>query len=206
MDFIKLNIKGISYSQTQVGAYALILEEEFGQRKLPIIIGNFEAQAIAIALEKDLLPPRPLTHDLFVNFAKAFQIEMKSVNIYKLEEGIFYSNIICENTDGEIKEIDSRTSDAIALAVRFNVPIYVLKEVMDRAGIQLEMISEDDADVNEAIKEIEKELNEDIAKEDDYSELSINELEDMMGEAAKNEDYETAAKLRDELDKRKENE
>ncbi|MGI9526954.1 MAG: bifunctional nuclease domain-containing protein [Weeksellaceae bacterium] len=207
MDFIKLNIKGISYSQTQVGAYALILEEEFGQRKLPIIIGNFEAQAIAIALEKDLMPPRPLTHDLFLNFAKSFGIEIKSVNIYKLEEGIFYSNIICEDRDGELKEIDSRTSDAIALAVRFNAPIFVLKSVMDRAGIQLEMITESDTeDVDKAIKEIEKELNEVVNVDDIYDELSINELKEMMDEAAKNEDYERAAKLRDELDKRKNDE
>lgn len=203
MDFIKLNIKGISYSQTQVGAYALILEEEFGQRKLPIIIGNFEAQAIAIALEKDLMPPRPLTHDLFLNFAKSFGIEIKSIHIYKLEEGIFYSNIICEDRDGEIKEIDSRTSDAIALAVRFNAPIYVLKSVMERAGIQLEMITEtENEEVDLAIKEIEKELNQVAHTSDVYRDLSITELKDMMKEAVANEDYEKAAKLRDELDKR----
>lgn len=207
MNLIKLNIKGISYSQTQVGAYALILEEEFGDRKLPIIIGNFEAQAIAIALEKDIEPPRPLTHDLFANFAKTFGIEIISVNIYKLEEGIFYSNIICENQDGQIKEIDSRTSDAIALAVRFDAPIYVLQSVMDKAGVQLDMILDsNDDNINDAIKEIEKELQDIVNSEDNYINFSIDELKDMMNEAVKNEDYEKAAKLRDELDKRNKNE
>lgn len=204
MDFIKLNIRGISYSQTQVGAYALILEEEFGGRKLPIIIGNFEAQAIAIALEKDLLPPRPLTHDLFVNFAKIFNISIRSVTIYKLEDGIFYSNIVCEEKDGEVVELDSRTSDAIALAVRFNAPIYVLKSVMDRAGIQLEMLSEEEEEqVQQALKEIEDELSGNAPKgKDDFSTFSISELKNMMNQAAKSEDYEKAAQIRDELEKR----
>ena len=204
MDFIKLNIRGISYSQTQVGAYALILEEEFGGRKLPIIIGNFEAQAIAIALEKDLMPPRPLTHDLFMNFAKTFKIGIKSVTIYKLEDGIFYSNLVCEEKDGEIVELDSRTSDAIALAVRFNAPIYVLKSVMDRAGIQLEMLSEEEEEqVQQALKEIEDELSGTSPKgKDRYATYTIKQLKAMMNDAAKAEDYEKAAQIRDELEKR----
>lgn len=208
MDFIKLNIRGISYSQTQVGAYALILEEEFGGRKLPIIIGNFEAQAIAIALEQDLMPPRPLTHDLFVNFAKTFKIEIRSVSIYKLEDGIFYSNIVCEDKDGKIVEIDSRTSDAIALAVRYNAPVYVLKDVMERAGIQLEMLTEEEEEqVQQALKEIEDELLETpTSDEDKYADISDNELKSMMNDAVKNEDYEKAAQLRDELEKRQGNE
>lgn len=208
MDFIKLNIRGISYSQTQVGAYALILEEEFGGRKLPIIIGNFEAQAIAIALEQDLMPPRPLTHDLFVNFAKTFNIEIRSVSIYKLEDGIFYSNIVCEDKDGKIVEIDSRTSDAIALAVRYNAPVYVLKDVMERAGIQLEMLTEEEEEqVQQALKEIEDELLETpTSDEDKYADISDNELKSMMNDAVKNEDYEKAAQLRDELEKRQGNE
>ena len=207
MDFIKLNIRGISYSQTQVGAYALILEEEFGGRKLPIIIGNFEAQAIAIALEKDLMPPRPLTHDLFVNFAKTFTISIRSVTIYKLEDGIFYSNIVCEEKDGQVVELDSRTSDAIALAVRFNAPIYVLKTVMDRAGIQLEMLSEEEEEqVQQVLKDIEEELSGAAPKgKDDLSAFSVKELKSMMNEAAKSEDYEKAAQIRDELEKRQEN-
>lgn len=204
MDFIKLNIRGISYSQTQVGAYALILEEEFGGRKLPIIIGNFEAQAIAIALEKDLMPPRPLTHDLFMSFAKTFKISIKSVTIYKLEDGIFYSNLVCEEKDGEIVELDSRTSDAIALAVRFNAPIYVLKSVMDRAGIQLEMLSEEEEEqVQQALKEIEDELSGTSPKgKDRYATYTIKQLKAMMNDAAKAEDYEKAAQIRDELEKR----
>lgn len=205
MDFVKLNIRGISYSQTQVGAYALILEEEFGGRKLPIIIGNFEAQAIAIALEKDLMPPRPLTHDLFVNFAKKLNVNMRSVTIYKLEDGIFYSNIVCEDSDGEVMELDSRTSDAIALAVRFNASIYVLKSVMDRAGVQLEMLTEEEEEsVHQALKEIEEELKESPKSSDEnlYSDLTIKELKSMMNKAVKSEDYEKAAQIRDEIDKR----
>lgn len=204
MDFIKLNIRGISYSQTQVGAYALILEEEFGGRKLPIIIGNFEAQAIAIALEKDLMPPRPLTHDLFVQFAKTFNISIRSVTIYKLEDGIFYSNIVCEEKDGDVVELDSRTSDAIALAVRFNAPIYVMKSVMDRAGIQLEMLSEEEEEqVQQALKDIEEELSGTPPKSrDELSAYTIKELKSLMNEAAKSEDYEKAAQIRDELEKR----
>ncbi len=205
MDFVKLNIRGISYSQTQVGAYALILEEEFGGRKLPIIIGNFEAQAIAIALEKDLMPPRPLTHDLFVNFAKKLSVIIRSVTIYKLEDGIFYSNIVCEDKDGEVIELDSRTSDAIALAVRFNAAIYVLKSVMDRAGVQLEMLTEEEEEtVQKALKEIEEELSETPQgpAEDLYSKFSIKELKSMMNKAVKSEDYEKAAQIRDEIEKR----
>ena len=182
----------------------MILEEEFGGRKLPIIIGNFEAQAIAIALEKDLMPPRPLTHDLFMNFAKTFKIGIKSVTIYKLEDGIFYSNLVCEEKDGEIVELDSRTSDAIALAVRFNAPIYVLKSVMDRAGIQLEMLSEEEEEqVQQALKEIEDELSGTSPKgKDRYATYTIKQLKAMMNDAAKAEDYEKAAQIRDELEKR----
>lgn len=205
MDFVKLNIRGISYSQTQVGAYALILEEEFGGRKLPIIIGNFEAQAIAIALEKDLTPPRPLTHDLFVNFAKKLNANIRSVTIYKLEDGIFYSNLVCEDKDGEVMELDSRTSDAIALAVRFKAPIYVIKSVMDRAGVELEMLTEEEEEnVQQTLKEIEDEITESLeaAQGEDYSKYTIKELKSMMNKAAKAEDYEKAAQIRDELEKR----
>lgn len=205
MDFVKLNIRGISYSQTQVGAYALILEEEFGGRKLPIIIGNFEAQAIAIALEKDLTPPRPLTHDLFVNFAKKLNSSIRSVTIYKLEDGIFYSNLVCEDKDGEVLELDSRTSDAIALAVRFKAPIYVIKSVLDRAGVELEMLTEEEEEnVQQALKEIEDEISESLepSQKEDYSKYSVKELKSMMNKAAKAEDYEKAAQIRDELDKR----
>ena len=136
MSLVKLTIKGISYSQTQNGAYALILNEVDGERKLPIVIGAFEAQSIAIALEKEIKPPRPLTHDLFKNFADRFDIVVKQVIIHKLVDGVFYSSIICERD--KIEEIiDARTSDAIALALRFNAPIFTYKNILDKAGIHL---------------------------------------------------------------------
>ena len=136
MSLVKLTIKGISYSQTQNGAYALILNEVDGDRKLPIVIGAFEAQSIAIALEKEIKPPRPLTHDLFKNFAERFDIVVKQIIIHKLVDGVFYSSIICERD--KIEEIiDARTSDAIALALRFNAPIFTYKNILDKAGIYL---------------------------------------------------------------------
>ena len=136
MSLVKLSIKGISYSQTQNGAYALILNEVDGERKLPIVIGAFEAQSIAIALEKEIKPPRPLTHDLFKNFAERFDIVVKQVIIHKLVDGVFYSSIICERD--KIEEIiDARTSDAIALALRFNAPIFTYKNILEKAGIYL---------------------------------------------------------------------
>ena len=135
MSLIRLNIKGISYSQTQSGAYALILSEENGNRKLPIVIGAFEAQSIAIALEKDIRPPRPLTHDLFKNFSDHFNITIKQVIIHKLVDGVFYSSLICENNKSE-EIIDARTSDAIALALRFSAPIFTYKNIIEDAGIK----------------------------------------------------------------------
>jgi len=200
-NLVKLNIKGISYSQTQTGAYALILEEELGQRKLPIIIGGFEAQSIALALERDIKTPRPLTHDLFVSIGLAFDFFVKAVYIHKLEDGVFYSNILIENGDGKEEEIDSRTSDAIALAIRFDAPIYALETVMEKAGIYLEVQEQEEKTIEEAIKEIEKE----IIQQDkglDLSKKTKEEIEKEMKEAVKKEDYELAARLRDELDKR----
>lgn len=200
-NLVKLNIKGISYSQTQTGAYALILEEELGMRKLPIIIGSFEAQSIALALEKDIRTPRPLTHDLFVSMGRAFHFFVKGVFIHKLEDGVFYSNILMEDKDGKEEEIDSRTSDAIALAIRFDAPIYALEKVMEKAGIHLEVQEKEEKSIASAIREIEKE----VAKQEkqfDFSSKSKEDLEKEMKEAVKNEDYELAARLRDELDKR----
>lgn len=200
-NLVKLNIKGISYSQTQTGAYALILEEELGQRKLPIIIGSFEAQSIALALEKDIRTPRPLTHDLFVSIGRAFSFFVKGVFIHKLEDGVFYSNILLQDKDGREEEIDSRTSDAIALAIRFDAPIYALESVMEKAGIHLEVQEKDEKSIASAIKEIEQE----VARQEkryDFSSKTKEELQREMKEAVKNEDYELAARLRDELDKR----
>lgn len=206
MDLIRLHIRGISYSQTQTGAYALILEEDFGKRKIPVIIGSFEAQSIALALEKDITPPRPITHDLFTTFARSFHIIVKAVFIYKLKDGIFYSNILFQNrdTDEEI-EIDSRTSDAIALAVRFEAPVYATKEILEKAGVYMEMNEEElatESTFEKALDTIQNQLNiKDI--EDSFAHLTDFEINDLISKAIENEDYETAAKLRDELVKRK---
>ncbi|MBI5008941.1 MAG: bifunctional nuclease family protein, partial [Bacteroidia bacterium] len=142
MKRVKLKVMGISYSQTQSGAYALILTEEKGDRRIPIIIGGFEAQAIVIKLES-LNPPRPLTHDLFKMFADEFRISVLEVFIYKLEEGVFFSKLICNNGEKEIS-IDSRTSDAVALALRFGCSIYITEEILDKAGITISQVNADD--------------------------------------------------------------
>ncbi|MBF0596762.1 bifunctional nuclease family protein [Faecalibacter rhinopitheci] len=201
-NLISLIIKGISYSQTQTGAYALILEEKLGTRKLPIIIGSFEAQSIALALEKDINPPRPLTHDLFISLGKVYNITVESVYIYKLEDGVFYSNIVFINEDGERHEIDSRTSDAIALAVRFNAPIYAYEHVVEKAGIHLDIVEEDDEDIQHTMDQINEEIDF-IAESElgsDFSGWSKDELEEEMKKAVMNEDYELAARLRDEIE------
>lgn len=204
MDLIRLNIRGISYSQTQTGAYALILEEDFGKRKIPVIIGSFEAQSIALALEKDITPPRPITHDLFTTFAKSFHIIVKAVFIYKLVDGVFYSNILFQNREtDEEKEIDSRTSDAIALAIRFDAPIYTNKEIMKKAGVYMEMKENNtgNSSFEKTIDNIENQLKmEDL--EETFSHLSEAEINELINKALESEDYETAAKLRDELTKR----
>lgn len=200
-NLVKLNIKGISYSQTQTGAYALILEEEMGRRKLPIIIGSFEAQAIALALEKDIHTPRPLTHDLFIAMAKTFSFWLKGVYIHKLEDGVFYSNLLMEDRDGREEEIDSRTSDAIALAIRFDAPIFALESVMEKASIHLEIQEEEKQSLSRTIQEIGQEVKENKSKTD-FSSKSKAELEKELKEAVKNENYELAARIRDELDKR----
>lgn len=201
MSLIKLTIKGISYSQTQSGAYALVLSEMEGTRTLPIIIGAFEAQSIAIALEKEIRPPRPLTHDLFKTFADRFTIMVNQVIIHKLVDGVFYSSLICER-DGVEEVIDTRTSDAIALAVRFQAPIYTYENILDKAGIYLkmdeELIIEEDLDSDE----IEFSLEEEEVEKDSYSHLSLQELHEQLNEAVANEDYEMAAKIRDEISKR----
>ena len=206
MSLVKLTIKGISYSQTQNGEYALILNEVDGERKLPIVIGAFEAQSIAIALEKDITPPRPLTHDLFKNFADRFDIVVKQVIIHKLVDGVFYSSIICERD--KIEEIiDARTSDAIALALRFKAPIFTYKNILDKAGIFLKTSSSKKAISKEEENVIENLLlgeDKESVKPagEDYSKLSLRELNKMLDEAVNNENYEKAARVRDEISKR----
>ncbi|CAM1339228.1 bifunctional nuclease domain-containing protein [Tenacibaculum aestuarii] len=204
MSLIKLTIKGISYSQTQSGAYALVLSEMEGTRTLPIIIGAFEAQSIAIALEKEIRPPRPLTHDLFKTFADRFSILIKQVIIHKLVDGVFYSSLICER-EGVEEVIDTRTSDAIALAVRFEAPIYTYENILDKAGIYLkmdeELTIEEDLESDEE-DEIEFSFDEDEKEEDYYSHLSLEELHEQLNDAVANENYELAARIRDEISKR----
>ena len=192
MEKIKLNIIGLTYSQSQSGAYALMLAEENGKRRLPIIIGANEAQSIAIELEK-MTPNRPLTHDLFKSFAQTFSIQVKEILIYNLVEGIFFAKLICQLND-EIAEIDARTSDAIAIAVRFDAPIYSYEFILGSAGIFLD-------DDGEGVQEKPKE--EPITKEKKVSKKSIKELEKLLDEALKKEDYEKASKLRDEINHRK---
>ena len=196
MDKIKLEIVGLSYSQTQSGAYALVLSESTGSRRLPIIIGGFEAQAIAIELEK-MVPTRPLTHDLFKNFATTFNIEVKEVIIYKLVEGIFYSKLICAQ-DGNTVEIDARTSDAIAIGVRFDCPIYTFESILSSAGILLDETElEDDPVLTDPL--------EDVSEEDLLESKSLEELENQLNDAIQQEDYELASKIRDEINKRSNN-
>lgn len=188
MEKIKLEIIGLSYSQTQSGAYALVLSEAGGKRRLPIIIGGFEAQAIAIELEK-MVPTRPLTHDLFKTFATAFAITVKEVVIYNLQEGIFFAKLVCER-DGQISDIDARTSDAIALAVRFDCPIYTFESILASAGILSDEFLEEEDTADEETEEGE------------FGKMTVEELEAAIQEAIENEDYERASMLRDEITRR----
>lgn len=206
MSLIKLTIKGISYSQTQSGAYALVLSEMEGTRTLPIIIGAFEAQSIAIALEKEIRPPRPLTHDLFKTFSDRFKIQIKQIIIHKLVDGVFFSSLVCER-DGVKEVIDTRTSDAIALAVRFQAPIFTYENILDKAGIYLKIEEEQEMEVDDELNlsdlDIElSDVDEDKSSKNDFSTLSLRELQEALNEAVTNEDYEVAAKIRDEIDKR----
>ena len=184
---------GISYSQTQTGAYALVLGEENGSKRIPIIIGGFEAQAIAIQLE-GLKPPRPLTHDLFYNFATEYGITVETVFIFRLEEGIFYSKLICTN-GGKQMELDARTSDAIALALRFQCPIYTTEEILERAGIIFANEPLSPADQPSSVRE--------TAKKNDLQNMNVPELENLLNEAVINENYERASEIRDEINRRK---
>ncbi len=201
MKKIKLEILGLSFSQTQSGAYALVLGEEEGKRRLPIIIGSYEAQAIAVELE-NMQPARPLTHDLFRNFAIEFGVHIDEVVIYNIKEGIFYSKLMCNN-GSEIKEIDARTSDAIAMAVRFNCPIYTYEFILSSSGVVLEEGAEIDKPKSLPKKSEKKALEGTSNAEAEYSSLSMEELKESLMRAIDEEAYETASKIRDELTKRK---
>ena len=193
---IKLNILGLSVSQSQSGAYALVLAEETGERRIPIIIGPIEAQSIAIQLE-GLKPPRPLTHDLFKNMASAFDIHISEIVIYKLEEGIFYSELVCMK-DGKQIIIDSRTSDAVALALRFGCPIYTTEDILERAGIVIEF--ENEHPQEEWHQPVSEESNK---GKYEYGKYTSAELSDMLTNAVKDEDYEKASAIRDEINRRR---
>ena len=194
MEKIRLDIVGMSYSQSQSGAYALILSEREGKRRLPIIIGGFEAQAIAIELEK-IKTPRPLTHDLFRSFSEAFNVVLSEVIINRFSEGVFYALLIC--SDGKkVREIDSRTSDAIALALRFNCPIYTYESIMATAGIVMDEENEPTGP-EETPEEPEHE------PADIFSDLTLEELQEMLLNAVAGEEYEKASKIRDEINRRK---
>ena len=206
MKLIQLTIKGISYSETQTGAYALILKEAEGDRRLPIIIGGFEAQSVAIALEKELKPKRPLTHDLFKNFAERFNIYVKQVIIHKLVDGVFYSSLICERD--KIEEIiDARTSDAIAMALRFNAPIFVYDSILKQAGFSSEEISKDDGDKSEDnwVQSFVEEQSKQKEIPGDLKKLSLSKLKTLLNKLVNLEDYEKAVKIRDEISKRESN-
>ncbi|MCX6286466.1 MAG: DUF151 domain-containing protein [Bacteroidetes bacterium] len=193
MEKIRLEIIGMSYSQSQTGAYALILGEKDGKRRLPIIIGGFEAQAIAIELEK-IKTPRPLTHDLFKYFADAFGIEVREIIINKFQEGVFYAQLVC--SDGSrVEEVDSRTSDAIALALRFSCPIYTYEDIMKAASIMVEEDTDTPAALNpESLPK--------VSSKQEFSGQSVAELKEILQAAIENEEYEKASRIRDELNRR----
>lgn len=191
MSLIQLRVNRITYSQNQSGAYAMILDEVDGNRKLPVVIGEFEAQSIAVNLDKDIKPQRPFTHDLFKNFAYRFDIAIKRVIITKLVDGVFYSSLICERD--KIEEIiDSRTSDAVSLAMRFKAPIYTHENVLEKAGVVFE----------KGELPTQGTLDDELSDEINYTDLSDQELENAIKKAVKKEDYELAARLRDEISKR----
>ncbi len=195
MKKIELEIVALSHSITQTHSYAVVLGEVSGLRRLPIVIGGFEAQAIAVALER-MQPSRPLTHDLMKNFMNAFNVELMEIVINDLQEGIFYSKLVCINEHDTI-EIDSRTSDALALAVRFGCPIYTFDNILESAGILMEDSSKKKGDVV-----VEQTVNASSSKENLHS-LSVDELQTLLNEVLEQEDYMRAISIRDELKKRK---
>jgi bifunctional DNase/RNase len=194
MEKIRLEILGMSYSQSQSGAYALILGEKGGKRRLPIIIGGFEAQSIAIEIEK-IKTPRPLTHDLFKSFAETFGISINEVVVNKFSEGVFYAKLVCSDGNHEM-EIDSRTSDAIALALRFKCPIYTYESIMVAAGILIDEEMEKKTISDKPVEPMSEE-------EFEFSEFSLIDLQQMLQSAIENEEYEKASRLRDEINNRK---
>jgi bifunctional DNase/RNase len=196
MKKVRLEVVGLSYSQTQSGAYALVLGEKGGKRRLPIIIGGFEAQAIAIEIEK-MTPTRPLTHDLFKTFANSYNIEITEIIIYNLVEGVFFAKLVC-NREGKETEIDARTSDAIAIAVRFDCPIYTYEFILKDAGVVLdEGAAEEDEFAEKPLK-----LDKPQYIEGDLTTYTTAELNELLNNAIEEENYEKASKIHEELNKR----
>ncbi|QIY82345.1 hypothetical protein SAMN05660493_01085 [Epilithonimonas bovis DSM 19482] len=195
MDYKRLIIRGISYSQTQSGAYALLLEHEETSVKLPVVIGNFEAQSISLGLEKDIHPPRPLTHDLFAQFVKNTGYKLESVIIYQIKDGVFFSNINFKNPVNEDELIlDARTSDAVAMAVRFDAPIFTTSEVLNEAGILLEL---------EESPKIQVDTDEpEVSDYNDLSGATVEELNQMLNDAVRDEDFDTALRIQEEIKRR----
>ena len=195
MDYKKLVIRGISYSQTQSGAYALLLEHEDTNVKLPVVIGNFEAQSISLGLEKDIHPPRPLTHDLFTKFVTSTNYFLESVVIYQIVDGVFFSNINFKHKEtGEDLIMDARTSDAVAMSVRFDAPIYTTEQVLNEAGILLELEEKTQTEFQNSETEPSKE---------NLSEVSNEELQKLLDAAVKEEDFDTALEIQEEIKRRK---
>jgi hypothetical protein len=210
MDLIKLEIHGISYSENLSGAFALVLNESKGQRKLPVVIGGFEAQAIALALQKNIKTSRPLTHELFKGFADKFEIKLKKVIIHKLVDGVFFSNMVCEK-DGDTVIVDSRTSDAIAMALRFNAPVFTYDSILNEVGFESDFKYDKKIDFTEADPFLNLEKNEDESlKEINFNSdnvklenISLVKLKQMLDKSLTKEDYEFSAKIRDEIKSRK---
>lgn len=196
MEKLKLEILGLSSSQSQSGSFALVLGEVEGNRRLPIIIGMFEAQAIAIEIEK-IIPNRPMTHDLFKSFANAYNYSIVEIIISDLKEGVFFAKIVCSDGMNTI-EIDARPSDAIAIGLRFDSPIYTYENILEEAGIVL--TDEGDEDITDFKKETKKESK--SVQKEDLKNLSTEKLNKFLNEAIEREDYEKAAKIRDELSRR----
>lgn len=199
MEKIKLEILGLSSSQSQSGSFALVLGETEGNRRLPIIIGMFEAQAIAIEIEK-IIPNRPMTHDLFKSFASSFNYSVEEIVISDLKEGVFFAKIICNDGMNKV-EVDARPSDAIAIGLRFDSPIYTYETILNEAGIVL--TDEGEEDISSLKKEVKKEKKTSgSVKAEDLKNYSVDKLNKLLGEAIDREDYEKAAKIRDELSRR----
>jgi len=208
MDLIKLEIHGISYSENLSGAFALVLNESKGHRKLPVVIGGFEAQAIALAIQKNIKTSRPLTHELFKGFADKFEIKLKKVIIHKLVDGVFFSNMVCEK-DGDTVTIDSRTSDAIAMALRFNAPVFTYESILNEVGFESDLKYDKKIDFEDSELLNLKKIDDESIKEVNYSSkniklknISLKKLNEMLDNSLAEEDYELSAKIRDEIKSR----